>query len=69
MGFTKEEADFLLRIIEENDNEIILYSNVDNITYLDILDKKKVNFITYGSMGINPSDDLPPAFGKCKIDN
>ena len=57
-----------LRIIEENDKEIILYSNVDNITYIDILDKKNMNFIVYGSMGINPKDDLDPAFGKCKID-
>ena len=57
-----------LKIIEENDKEIILYSHDEGVTYLDILDRKNLNFIVYGSMGINPKDDLDPAFGKCKID-
>ena len=63
------DPDFLLKIIEENDNEIILHSHLDKETWIDILDKKNNTFVVYGSDGMNPLPlrDKPPSWGECNV--
>jgi len=80
--YRREEGEFIsssfrdpdfkgFKIIEENDNEIILHSRLAEETWIDILDKKNNTFVVYASDGKNPLPlrDKPPSWGECSVSN